>query len=337
MSTHFPFVALSALALAAGGTLLACTINSTTNNVPGGDDSGVTPPGTDSGATAPDGGDASDDAAADAADAAPPQAYVRVAHWSPDAPAVDVCFTTAGDTWDGQMPQLAQLVAGSDAGSLGDGGTVGLTFPQVTSYLIIPPDTYSVRLVAAGSVDCSTSVVDLASVALAANTYTTVAAIGEKAPVQSDQPLKLVAFTDDVTAPAGQAAVRFINASPSLLSIDVGTGSLSGTGGTFVPLFAGIQFGQTGSVAESDAGAVDAYGYLATNAYSGATLSAHVTSSATDTATAANDVNVAANTAATLALVSGVTGGGGAKLLQCADADDSTGATLLAQCTLLSQ
>ncbi len=334
MRTHFPVVAMAALA--ASGALFACTINSTTtNNGPVGDDGG--PTSTDSGTTAPDSGSTSDDAAIDAADAATPQAFVRVAQWSPDAPAVDVCFTTAGDTWDGQVPQIAQLVAAADAGALGDGGAAGLTFPQVTSYLVIPPDTYAVRLVAAGSADCSTSVVDLASVPLAANTYTTIAAIGEKAPVQSDQPLKLVAFADDVTAAAGQAGVRFINASPSLISIDVGTGSLSGTGGTFVPLFAGIQFGQTGSAAESDAGTVDANGYLATNAYSGATLSAHVTSSATDTATAANDVNVPASSAATLALVSGVTGGGGAKLLQCADADDSTGTSLLAACTLISQ
>ena len=155
--------------------------------------------------------------------------------------------------------------------------------------------------------------------------------------MQTDQPLKLTPFADDVSAPAGQAAVRFINASPSLISIDVGTGSLGGTGGTFVPLFAGIQFGQVGSAAETDAGTVDPNGYLATIPYSGATLSAHVTNSATDTATAANDVNVAAGAAATLALVNGVTGGGGAKLLKCDDADDSTATSLVAQCTVLSQ
>ncbi len=191
---------------------------------------------------------------------------MRVAQWSPDAPAIPVCFTTAGDTWDGQMPQLAQLVAGSDAGSLGDGGTVGLTFPQM--HLV--HDHPAGHLLGAPRGRGLGGLLDQRRGPRVrrqplANTYTTVAAIGEKAPVQSDQPLKLVAFTDDVTAPAGQAAVRFINASPKP-PLDRRRNRLPWAAReAFVPLFAGIiNLGQTGSVAGPDAGDQSmTYGYLA--------------------------------------------------------------------------
>jgi hypothetical protein len=263
-------------------------------------------------------------------------AFLRVAQWSPDSPAVDVCVTAAGDTFAGQMPQIAQLAAGGDAGTA-DGGPVGLSFPQVTSYLIVPPGAYSVRLVAAGAADCSTGLVDLATATFADGTYTTIAALGDRSPVASDQPLQLVAFVDDVTAPAGQIALRFINASPSssLASIDLGTGSLAGTGGAYAPLFTGVEFAQSSAAAGSDAGAVDANGYLASNPLAGATLSAHVTTTALDTAVAPNNVTVMAPSAATIALVGG--GASPAKLLQCTDADDSSGTSLLTTCTVISQ
>ena len=191
MRIHFPVIAIAAVG--AGGLLFACTVTTTTNNNAPGDDAGTVQPGSDSSTPEPDTGTVTpgDDSGTDASDAATvtPQAYVRIAHWSPDAPAVDVCFDTVGAAWTGQVPQLAQIVAAGDAGAVGDGGAAGVTFPQVTSYLIIPPGSYEVRLVAAGSTDCSTSLVDLASVTLAANSYTTIAAVGEAAPVASDQPL----------------------------------------------------------------------------------------------------------------------------------------------------
>lgn len=338
MRIDFPVIACTAVG--AGGLLFACTVTPTTkSNVPG-DDAGPEPLA-DSSTPEPDGGTAvpGGDSGVDASDAAtvPPQAYVRIAHWSPDAPAVDVCFNAAGAAWTGQVPQLAQIVAAGDAGTLGDGGAAGITFPQVTSYLIIPPDSYEVRLVAAGSTDCSTSVVDSASVTLAVNSYTTIAAVGEAAPVATDQPLSLAPFTDEVSAPAGQIALRFINASPSpsFSPADLGTGALSGAGGAFAPLFTGVAFGTTG--AGSDAGTVDADGYVAINPLAAATLSAHTTASAADATVALNDVTIAATSATTVALVAGV---GNAppspKLLQCADVDDSMGTSLLSTCSIIS-
>ncbi len=339
MRTYFPVIAIAAVG--AGGLLFACTVTTTNNNVPG-DDAGEPPP--DAGTPSPDSAPVGDDGGVDSGEAAAPipQAYIRIAHWSPDAPAADVCFTQAGGSFTGLTPQLAQIVASSDAGSsLGDGGTAGITFPQVTSYLVIPADAYAVRLVAAGAADCSTSLVDLASVTLAANSYTTIAAVGEVTPVGTDQALALLAFGDEVSAPAGQIAVRFINASPSpsLSPADLGTGSLAGTGGPFAPLFTSVAFGQTGGAAGNDAGTVDANGYVAVNPLATATLSAHQTSGAVDATVAVNDVTIAATSAATVALINGVSNGvasSAVKLLQCADADNSTGSGLLTTCSIIS-
>ena len=342
MRILLPVIAIATVG--AGGLLFACTVNSTTNTTvpPVGDDAAE--PSSDDSSTPPSPDAGADDAGVvgvDAAEAAAPQAFVRVAHWSPDAPAVDVCFTQQGTGWTGQIPQLAQIVAAADAGSLSDGGTTGVAFPQVTAYLVISPGAYDVRLVAAGAADCSTSVVDLSSLTLTANTYTTVAAVGELTPVSGDQALKLASFTDEVSAPAGQIALRFINASPSpsLTPSDLGTGSIAGTGGPFAPLFTGVAFGQTGSVAGSDAGMVDANGYIASIPLGTATLSAHTSASASDATVAVNDVSIAATSAATVALINGVgdlQGSRAVKLLQCADADDSTGTSLLSTCGIIS-
>jgi Domain of unknown function (DUF4397) len=352
-------VALAAgLALAAGGLIVACTVNSTTNNAnPGGsvgdDDAETT--NTDSGT---DGATVTTDAGADAADGddgAVPQAFVRVAHWSPDAPTLDVCFNPPGGSWSDQTPQFGQLLAAaatdagavvdanaSDAGDAAIATATGVNFPQVTSYLIIPPGTYAVRLVAAGAADCTTSVIDLpTSAVLSANTYTTVAALGEVTPVGTDAALKLVSFNDDVTAPAAQIALRFINASPSssLTQADLGTGSLVGNpGGVFAPLFTGVAFGAAGTSPATDAATVDPNGYLAEAPLTGATLSVHATAGAQDTTTALNDVNVASG-AATIALIDGISNGiaaDAAQLLLCADVDDSTSTSLFAQCSVIS-
>ncbi len=339
MRTHFPVFAIAAVG--ASGFLFACTINNTTNT---GDDAGETPSPDSGMTTTPDGGTVvTDDAAVDAGDAATPepQAYIRLAQWAPDLPAADVCVTQSGAGWVGQLPQLAQIVADADGGAVGDGGTPSIAFPQVTSYLIIPPGTYDVRLVAAGSADCGTGLVDLTGATIAQNTYTTIAAMGEAVPVGGDQMLKLAAFPDEVTAPAGQIALRFVNASPSqaLTPADLGTGSLAGTGGPWAPLFAGVVFGQTGASAVDAGAAVDGSGYIAINPLQTATISAHASASATDATVAANDVSIAAGSATTIALVNGVSNGQAAsavKLLQCGDVDDSAGTSLLSTCSVIS-
>ena len=333
MRTHVPLIAIAAIV--AGGLLFAC--GATNNKGPGRDAS--VPPGGDASAPIADGSTTVVEGGAGDAATVAPQAYVRIANWSPDAPAVEVCFNQAGaSSWTGHVPRLARIVAAVDAGTLADAGAAGISFPQVTSYLVITPGSYEVRLVVAGSADCSTPVVDLAMVTLAANSYATIAALGEATPVGMDQPLSLVPFTDEVSAPPGQIALRFINASPAptLTPADLGTGSIGGSGGGFVPLFAGVGFG---NVAGSDGGTIDANGYAASTPFATATLSAHPTAAGADTTVALNDVTIAAKSAATVALVNGVgsgPGSSGAKLLQCADADNSAGTSLLSTCSIIS-
>jgi hypothetical protein len=335
MRTHVPVIAIAAIV--AGGLLFAC---GTTNSGPRRDAS-ATPDNDASAPTAEGSTTVVEGAAGDAVTVAP-QAYVRIANWSPDAPAVEVCFNQAGaSSWTGQVPRLARIVAAGDAGTLADAGAAGISFPQVTSYLVIAPGSYEVRLVVAGSADCSKPVVDLAMVTLAESSYATIAALGEATPVGMDQPLSLVPFTDEVSAPPGQIALRFINASPSptLTPADLGTGSIAGSGGGFVALFSGVGFGK---VAGSDGGTIDtidANGYAASTPFATATLSAHPTAAGADTTVALNDVTIAATRAATVALVNGVgsgPGSSGAKLLQCADADNSAGTSLLSTCTIIS-
>jgi hypothetical protein len=340
MRTHVPVIAVAVIV--AGGLLFAC--GTTNNNGPGRDAGG--PPGDDASAATADGSTTVVEGAAGDATPVAPQAYVRIANWSPDAPAVEVCFNQAGaSSWTGHVPRLARIVAAVDAGTLADAGAAGISFPQVTSYLVITPGSYEVRLVVAGSADCSKPVVDLAMVTLAASSYATIAALGEASPVGMDQPLSLVPFTDEVSAPPGQMALRFINASPSptLTPADLGTGSIAGSiggpGGGFAPLFTAVGFGK---VAGSDGGAIDtidANGYAASTPFATATLSAHPTAAGADTTVALNEVTIAATSAATVALVNGVgsgTGSSGAKLLQCADADNSAGTSLLSTCSIIS-
>ena len=91
--------------VAAGGLLVACANNGASH--PGGDDAGG--PGLDSGAPLDSGTSSGTDGGTDSGDAAVAQAYVRVAHWSPDAPGLDVCFNWPSAPWMGQVPQLAAI------------------------------------------------------------------------------------------------------------------------------------------------------------------------------------------------------------------------------------
>jgi FlaG/FlaF family flagellin (archaellin) len=323
--------AIAIVAVGAANSTFACSRSSTTSA--GGNDGGD--------ATAPIDSAPIDsapiDSAADATEAASPHAYARLAHWSPDAPAVDVCLAAQGTSFSAQAPQLAALGSAVDASAdanPGDGGAAGLVFPRVTSYFVVPPGSYTVRLVAAGAASCDTAIAELPSVPLDDGSYTTIAAVGELIPVLTDPPLKLVSFADDASAPSGQIALRFVNASPSMTAVDMGTNSIANA--MFSDLFANVGFGQAGGAAGSDAGRVDADGYLASNPFSGATLSAHASQTATDAAIA-NDVTIDPGSAATVALIDGVTNGAAAELLLCADGDASIGVGGFSRCTVLSQ
>src|ERR1700678_1543757 len=178
------------------------------------------------------GGDASyalsyvgDDSGDIFADSAPAVASVRIAHASPDAPALDVCVAPHGTT-DFQGPLIAQRAAAlavggsADAGNENDGGPVGLSFAQVSAYVSLAPGQYDVRLVAAGAQTCASLAaadrqiewveagVDRGAAsfappdwvtlpALQANTFSTLLIAGDLTPAGDDAPLGVSLLTDD--------------------------------------------------------------------------------------------------------------------------------------------
>ncbi len=273
------------------------------------------------------------DADADAAEAAAPVAYWRLANWSPGSPALDVCFAPSGAGWSGVQPAIGQPAADADA------GPGGAPFPQATRYFAMAPGAYSMRVVAAGAADCSTGLVELAALMLPAGVHATLAVLGAPSPDAGTLPLRIALFADDVAAPDGQIGLRFINASASASdgTVDVGTGSVSGAGGAFTTLFAAVEFGTASSASSTDAGLVDANGYLFTLPFATATVSARVTTmAANDLVVALDDVSVLAGSAATLALVGTAAQ---PELVQCPDvrSDDAEGAGLWAGCAVISQ
>jgi hypothetical protein len=258
-----------------------------------------------------------------APEAPPTQAFARLAAWSPDEAAVDFCVAPHGTTmYEG--PLIAQLAAKDDAGGIeadAEAGPPGLSFPQVSAYVALAPQQYDVTVVAAGSATCAGgSLAATALPALTAGSYTTFAIVGDAETAGSDRALSLTPFSDDTGrgAPPSGASLRFVNASPGLASVDFGIGSLQNT--NFQALFTNVPFAQAGSQGGSDAGTIDANGYLGCGPLAGVVLSAHPTGATSDT-TVGDGVDTAFGTVTTVVLVGGKTGDAAnpVELVQCAD------------------
>ena len=117
-------------------------------------------------------------------------ANVRVAHLSPDAPAVDVWL-------DGKVvPALTNV-----------------KFKTVSGYLQIP---VGARQIAVYSTGTTTGPVIDTSVTLVAQKSYTIGAIGLVSAIKAE------VYTDDLTTNATKARVRVIHASPDAPSVDVG-------------------------------------------------------------------------------------------------------------------
>lgn len=230
---------------------------------------------------------------------------MRVVHGSPDAPAVDFCVkgSTAADFLG---PVLNGLLS----------APAGLAYPQVTKYLPLPADTYTVRLVAPGQTSCATALgglPDVTGLAVAADKSYSVAAIGMLTPAGGAKAFEVKAFEDDSAVGAGKIKLRFIHASPDTPNVDVGLGS----GAAFTPVFTNVPYGA--------AGAVGGGAYLETAPISGATLSARATGTTTD-ALVIPGVSVPADTIVTAFAIGNL---GGApqplKVLVCLDNAAPTG------------
>jgi hypothetical protein len=244
---------------------------------------------------------------------APHNAHLRIAHLSPDAPAVDVCLAPAGTQAFG-APVLRSL------------GVPGLSYPQVTAYVALPPASYDVRVVHASTGSCATPAIPDTTVAVAADLTATVAAIGDLEPAGAaahDPALRLAVFPDATAVGHGNIALRVVHASPGTAPVDAGVG----TGAVFLRLFAGIAFGKVAVHPPL------ANGYLETAPLSQATLTARLAGTSTD-ALSIPRVTLEAGSITTVFAVGGKTGQAANPLrfLVCSDNRPTDG--MLASCAI---
>jgi hypothetical protein len=121
--------------------------------------------------------------------------FIRVAHTSPDAPAVDVYLDDE------------QVVANVSFGTVGD-------------YLAVDAGTHDLTVTAADDPD---EVVTDGTIFLTEREAFTVAATGEVSnATTADEPFSLALYNDDALAPAGNAsALRVVHHSPDAATVDV--------------------------------------------------------------------------------------------------------------------
>ena len=277
--------AIALITLFAAGSALACANSPPTVT--------VTVVGVDSGADAGgEGGDGGSDSPPSDAVSSDTDAGVsalvgiRIAQWSSGSPAVDVCLATHGSNpFKGPMLQMATAAQGDE--DAGEGGEPGLSFPEATTYFLMPPGQYDARFVVAGA-GCSVGILsdatDLPPLGTE-NGLETIALIGNSQVDAGPSALRIEGFLDDaLVATAGLIAVRFINAAPDVPSADVGTGLVitpsGSTSFTFSPMFDGVTYGDASTLAEADpsrdlasgSADVDPRGYMLMSPLDGAAM-----------------------------------------------------------------
>jgi hypothetical protein len=341
MRGAFPSTAVVILSLAVGA--VACT---------GGDGSAAPP--TDA---SPDGApDATLDSAT-AGESSPGSdvsieglTAVRMANWSPGAPAADLCLAPHG-TNAFQGPALAGVLASQiDAGELDAAGVAGLPFPEVGAYFAIAPGQYDARIIAAGSMDCSVGIGadSIALPQLMADQFATFAVVGEADPAAGAPSLGVVGFSDEgpraVSLETGTPplAVRFINAA---VDEPLAMASIATAGPGIFTLIA--PFGKLGAYAPGDAGAghppIDADGYASWPVISSATVTCGIPDS--QVVLASGTVGTPGGAFVTLVLVGSGTApvpadartsadpAGSLQLMECEDNAGTVG--LLSSCAFL--
>jgi hypothetical protein len=225
--------------------------------------------------------------------------YLRLINVGPDAPALDFCVAREGNgSFTG--PMLAQAAAGGDAAA------VGVAYGAASAYVPLVSDSYDVRLVAAGSTDCTLSVGPFASSlsTLQPDARTSIVVEGNVDP-DADLSFGLRPYDDDTTAPTSGIALRFINTASNVGLVDFGSGDLATT--SFTPFFEDVAPGDEGTTAGADAGTLDTHKYLPLPAFASQKVSAHVSDQPTDTVVASG-LTIADGKNATLLLIGGVAG-----------------------------
>jgi hypothetical protein len=182
---------------------------------------------------------------------------------------------------------LENAMAAQGDEDAGEGGAPGLSFPEVTSYFLVPPGQYDARFVVAGA-DCSVGIISdatgLPPLGME-NGLETIALMGNSQVDAGPSALRIQGFLDDaLVTTAGVIAVRFINAAPDVPSADVGTGLVitpsGSTSFTFNPMFDGVTYGQHSTLAEADpsrdlasgSADVDPQGYMFVTPLDGAAM-----------------------------------------------------------------
>lgn len=245
----------------------------------------------------------------------PERAHVRIAHLSPDTPAVDICLAPAGT---GAFSQRLLDTLGA---------TGGLSYPQVTAYVDLPVGSYDVRIVHATASGCAIGAVpDALGVSIHDQETATVAAIGvldPSGPAASNPPLQLAVFADDTAVDPGKSKLRFIHASPGTPAVDVGLGS----GATFTKVFADVSFGGIAQAFAADNGFVETSPLTSP-------VAARLANQTSD-ALVIQSVTLGANAISTAIAIGGKTGASTnpLRVLWCADSAPANG--LLAACTIV--
>lgn len=128
------------------------------------------------------------------------RAALRVAHFSPNVPAVDVFLKAPGA-----------------ANAASNRALQNVTFPNDSGFLNVAAGTYDASVALAGSLN---GVLNLNGATLARGSSTSVFAIGLLGATGA-QELKLASFADDRRPLAGKAKVRVIHLSPDAPAVDV--------------------------------------------------------------------------------------------------------------------
>lgn len=255
-------------------------------------------------------GDAAVEDAGTATDAGDGLTTLRLAVLSPDAPAVDFCIAPYGTSAFG-TPLIAQI-----ADQLDVDGSDGLSFGQVSVYMLVPAGRYALRVVEAGDSSCSMKLIaDTTLDTFSEDAWHTVALVGDLSVAGSDPAASIAVFEDDSEGKSGYARLRFIHAVPGMAALDFG---LRTSDGDFDTLFTCVQFGKAGSV--SPYGLLDANGYLKTGALSSQDVEAHPISGETFAELQGN-VTIATGTLGTFFAIGGKTDDASAPahLLWCED------------------